>query len=139
MHCIGRLFHAQRWALPGQVLRLRAQSQAMSDTAHTLRQLLQQLEAEMRTASLWSAVPPSEQAMASTMPFMYDTLHIEEWLQWVFVPRLHALLDADAALPSSCSVQPLAEHEWTHRMPQGQHATVLELLAQIDATLTQSA
>ena len=36
-------------------------------------------------------------------------------------------------------VQPLAEHEWTHRMPQGQHATVLELLAQIDATLTQSA
>ena len=59
MYCIGRLFHAQRWALPGQVLRLRAQSQAMSDTAHTLRQLLLQLEAEMRTASLWSAVPPS--------------------------------------------------------------------------------
>ena len=64
----------------------------MSDTAHTLRQLLLQLEAEMRTASLGSAVPPSEQAMASTMPFMYDTLHIEEWLQWVFVPRLNLSL-----------------------------------------------
>ena len=36
----------------------------------------------------------------STMPFMYDTLQVEEWLQWVFVPRLHALLDANAPLPT---------------------------------------
>ena len=110
----------------------------MSDTPTTLRQQLQQLEAEMRAASLWSAQPPSAEAMASTMPFMYDTLQIEQWLQWVFVPRLHALLDANAALPGNCSVQPLAEHEWNSRMPNGTHAQALALLAQIDATLSQA-
>ena len=76
--------------------------------------------------------------MASTMPFMYDTLKVEEWLQWVFVPRLHALLDAQAPLPNSCSVQPLAEHEWTHRFPHGKHASALQLLAEIDATLSKA-
>lgn len=109
----------------------------MSDTPTTLRQQLQQLEVELRAASLWSAQPPTEQAMASTMPFMYDTLRIEEWLQWVFVPRLHALLDADAGLPGNCSVQPLAEHEWNHRLPHGTHSKALQLLADIDTTLSQ--
>lgn len=109
----------------------------MSDTPTTLRQQLQQLEAEMRAASLWSAQPPAPEAMASSMPFMYDTLQIEQWLQWVFVPRLHALLDAHAALPSNCSVQPLAEHEWNNRLPNGTHGKALQLLAEIDATLSQ--
>lgn len=110
----------------------------MSDINTLLRQQLQQLETELRAASLWSAQPPSEAAMASTMPFMYDTLQIEEWLQWVFVPRLHALLDANAGLPGSCSVHPLAEHEWTNRLPNGTHGAALKLLAEIDATLTKA-
>ena len=111
---------------------------SMSDTPTLLRQQLQQLEAEMRAASLWSAQAPSEQAMASTMPFMYDTLQIEEWLQWVFVPRLHALLDANADLPGNCSVHPLAEHEWTNRLPNNTHSAALKLLAAIDATLSKA-
>ena len=111
---------------------------AMSDTSTLLRQQLQQLEAELRAASLWSAQPPSAEAMASAMPFMYDTLQIEEWLQWVFVPRMHALLDANAGLPDSCSVHPLAEHEWTNRLPHRTHGAALQLLADIDATLTKA-
>ena len=110
----------------------------MSDTPTLLRQQLQQLEAEMRAASLWSAQPPSDEAMSSTMPFMYDTLQIEEWLQWVFMPRLHALLDANAPLPTSCSVHPLAEHEWTNRLPNGTHGAALKLLCEIDANLTKA-
>lgn len=109
----------------------------MSDQHQLLRQQLQQLEAAMRTASLWSAAPPSNEAMASSMPFMYDTLLVEEWLQWVFMPRLHALLDAQSGLPGNCSVHPLAEHEWTHRFPQGTHGAALQLLADIDQTLSQ--
>jgi uncharacterized protein YqcC (DUF446 family) len=111
----------------------------MSDTHTTLRHQLEQLEAALRAASLWGAQAPSEQAMASTMPFMYDTMPVEQWLQWVFLPRMHALLDAQAALPTSCSVQPLAEHEWNGRFPQGAHSPALQLLADIDATLSQQA
>lgn len=109
----------------------------MSDTSTTLRQLLEQLEAEMRAAALWSAQPPSPEALSSTIPFMYDTLEIEQWLQWVFLPRLHALLDANAPLPNNCSVHPLAEYEWNKRLPSNAHATALAVIAQIDTTLTQ--
>ena len=108
----------------------------MSNTSTTLRQQLQQLEAELRAASLWEQLPPSEQAMASTMPFMYDTLRVEQWLQWVFMPRLHALIDANAQLPGNCSVHPLAEHEWTNRLAHLPHQKALALLAEIDRTLS---
>lgn len=110
--------------------------QAPLSPQHTLlREQLNQLTEALRAASLWSTTPPSEEAMASTMPFMYDTLKLEEWLQWVFIPRLHALIDGAQALPTSCSVQPLAEHEWTQRAVPG-HTTALKLLADIDANLT---
>ena len=111
----------------------------MSEICTTLRQHLQQLEADMRMASLWSEQPPSEAAMASTMPFMYDTMMVEQWIQWVFIPRMHALLDAQATLPSSCSVQPLAEHEWNGRFPQGLHGAALARLTLIDAALSGNA
>ena len=110
--------------------------QGMSNISSTLRQQLQQLEAELRAASLWSAQPPSPEAMASTMPFMYDTLLLEQWLQWVFVPRMHALLDAQAALPGTCSVHPLAEHEWSSRLGHVRYQAALAVLAEIDRTLS---
>src|SRR5256885_17015405 len=48
-----------------------------TDTTHQkLLDQLQQLEDELRSQSLWSAVAPSPEAMASTMPFMYDTLKL---------------------------------------------------------------
>lgn len=110
-------------------------SSSLTPQHQSLRTQLQQLETAMRSAGLWDALPPSEQAMASTMPFMYDTLQIEQWLQWVFVPRLHALIDGGHPLPGECSVQPLAEHEWTQRsVPQ--HQSALRLLAEIDALLS---
>lgn len=109
---------------------------ASNNSQHqALRQQLQQLEAELRVASLWSEVPPSEAALASTLPFMYDTLQIEEWLQWVFVPRLHALMDGGHPLPGECSVHPLAEHEWTRRALL-QRAAALRVLAQVDSILS---
>lgn len=115
-----------------------AKLQPMSDQPTLVRQQLQQLEAEMRAAALWNALPPSDAAMASTLPFMYDTMLVEEWLQWVFIPRMHALLDAEAGLPGNCSVHPLAEHEWTSRFPNGTHGAALQLLADLDRTLSQA-
>lgn len=132
----GKPYEGNDGDLPGYAGRRKISG--MSDTSTLLRERLQQLEAAMRAASLWGAQPPSEEALASTMPFMYDTLQIEQWLQWVFMPRLHAMLDAGAAWPASCSVQPLAEHEWSNRFPSGSHVAALALLAQIDAAITEA-
>ena len=108
----------------------------MSDIEHTLREQLLALEAEMRAADLWGAAPPSDEAMQSTLPFMFDTLRIEQWLQWVFLPRMHALLDARGALPGACGIHPLAEHEWQTRQLDPWPGAVLARLLQIDALLS---
>ena len=102
-----------------------------------VRSLLDALARELQTEQLWDAQPPSEQALASTVPFMFDTLRIEQWLQWVFVPRVHALLDAGAPLPGNCSIHPLAEHQWSSRDKQALPKKALSPLEQIDTRMSQ--
>ncbi|WP_280187613.1 YqcC family protein [Delftia sp. PS-11] len=107
----------------------------MPDAPHQpLLDHLQQLEDEMRRQNLWSPTAPSAQAMASTMPFMYDTLKLHEWLQWVFLPRLRAVVDAGGQLPCQSHVHPLAEHEWSQPV-EFDKRHLLALLLRIDETL----
>jgi len=56
--CTGKPYEGNNGALSG--IGGRRKIAAMSDTTTLLRQQLQQLEAELRAASLWSAQPPSE-------------------------------------------------------------------------------
>ncbi len=99
-----------------------------------IREHLQQLEAELQVQKLWSAAAPDPKALESTTPFMYDTLKLHEWLQWVFIPRLRAVIEAKGSLPHQSHVYPLADHEWQQRNDfDKQH--LLRLLNRIDATL----
>ena len=107
---------------------------APTQTNVQLQELLAQLEVELRAQQLWSAVAPSNEALSSVMPFMYDTLKLSEWLQWVFVPRLRALLDANGQLPFQSNIHPLAEHEWVKGV-EFETRELLLLLASIDRAL----
>ncbi|MDU5698609.1 MAG: YqcC family protein [Haemophilus parainfluenzae] len=49
---------------------------------------LQQLQLAMQKLDLWQAVPPSQDAFLSEEPFAIDTMSPEEWLQWIFIPRM---------------------------------------------------
>jgi len=51
---------------------------------------LQQLQLAMQKLDLWQAVPPSQDAFLSEEPFAIDTMSPEEWLQWIFIPRMFA-------------------------------------------------
>lgn len=106
------------------------------DQRPSLRPLLHALEAALRDAGLWQEQPPTPQALASGLPFMVDTLRIEQWLQWILLPRLHALLDAQAPLPGACSVHPLAQYEWTQRGCGPTSQAVLAALLAIDGYLS---
>ncbi|MDF2445941.1 MAG: hypothetical protein K0S46_1177 [Moraxellaceae bacterium] len=99
-----------------------------------MRNLLQEVEAEMRACGLWSAAPPSAAAMNSVMPFMYDTLRLHQWLQWVFLPRTRAVIDAGAALPGNCHIHALAEHEFA-RLEDIDTARLLDLVRQVDTLM----
>lgn len=68
----------------------------------SLRQVLEQ-------HALWEAVPPSTSALASQEPFCLDTLSATQWLQWIFIPRMHALLEANADLPRNFAITPYLE------------------------------
>ena len=71
---------------------------------------LQQLQLAMQKLDLWQAVPPSQDAFLSKEPFAIDTMSPEEWLQWIFIPRMFALLESGgAALPSKIAVSPYLE------------------------------
>ena len=105
-----------------------------STTHEQLLEHLRELESELQVQRLWGTAAPSAQAMASQLPFMYDTLQLHEWLQWVFLPRLRALIEARGSLAFPCNIHPLAEHEWLERQDfDKQH--LLTLLSRIDRVL----
>lgn len=65
--------------------------------------LLHQLETQLREHKLWQYTMPSEQALQSAEPFAIDTLHPHEWLQWIFIARMHALVKNNQPLPRGFS------------------------------------
>lgn len=95
--------------------------------------IMQAIETELRSLGLWSDTLPSQQALQSTMPFMYDTLKLHQWLQFIFLPRTQALIAQGGTLPGNCHIHPLAEHEFAKL--ELEHGTLLDLIRQMDNVL----
>lgn len=72
-----------------------------------VRQRLYDIEQAMRDAEIWQ--PPARAAFDSVEPFCIDTMDAQQWLQWVLLPRTHALLDRDAPLPERFALTPYFE------------------------------
>lgn len=70
------------------------------------------LESEMRAIGWWQEARPSEAALASRQPFCVDTMTFSEWLQWVYVPKMRALLLTAAPLPTHSGLLPMAQEAW---------------------------
>lgn len=70
---------------------------------------LNQLEVGLRDLGLWSDERPTAEALASTLPFCYDTLELEQWLQFVFLGRMREILEQGDCLPDSCAIHPYVE------------------------------
>ncbi|AHG19228.1 hypothetical protein Z042_06050 [Chania multitudinisentens RB-25] len=100
-----------------------------------IRHSLQSIEQAMRDLALWQTEPPEAEAFASTEPFCVDRMLAEEWLQWVLLPRMHALLDTKAQLPTSFMIAPYFDVALKHKQPGC--APLLELLQRLDALLNK--
>ncbi|MDP8101172.1 YqcC family protein [Phocoenobacter atlanticus] len=74
-----------------------------------IRQHLNELQIVMQLHHLWESISPSPQDLANDQPFCIGTLSATQWLQWVFIPRINALLDANAELPVNFSITPYLE------------------------------
>lgn len=104
----------------------------MSQQAEALHHLLLRLEQALKQCHLWRSEPPAPEAFLSTQPFCVDTMSFAEWLQWVFVARLRALLEAQRPLPQGSQVAPLAAELWKGQ-PEALH--LCPVLEKIDACL----
>lgn len=104
-------------------------------TAQRLTSLLQQLEDTLRLLGLWQSAAPSALAMQSTVPFCYDTMPLTSWLQFVFLPKMQALLASGSALPANLSIVPLAEMLYADQLPAYQ--PLLSVLHELEQCLNQ--
>ncbi|WP_198782853.1 YqcC family protein [Shewanella putrefaciens] len=98
------------------------------------RTKLAQISDCLRQAGLWSTTAPSVQAMASTAPFACDLMPLEQWLQFIFIPRMQALIDAGQPLPSQIAIAPMAQHVWQN---MGQLQLLIGVLNELDMLLNE--
>lgn len=108
----------------------------MDARVNALAEHLLLIERELRVLGWWQEQAPSTEALASQEPFCVDTLTFEQWLQWIFLPRMKQLLEAGAALPSVSGIQPMAE--MVYREQSGVARRLLELLGEFDRLLTRT-
>ncbi|MGB7800753.1 YqcC family protein [Buttiauxella sp.] len=74
-----------------------------------VRQHLNIIEQVLRDHHHWQGCAPGAEAFESTQPFCLDTLQPTEWLQWVLIPRMHAMIEARLPLPVDFAIAPYYE------------------------------
>lgn len=98
--------------------------------------LLNQLRQELKSLTLWQSNQPSLRAMASTLPFHYDTLTFEQWLQFVFIESINLLIDNKQPLPSKILLLPMAEESFKNL--GNQTNKLLDVIGQFDSLFSSS-
>lgn len=80
---------------------------------------------ELQNLNFWQPSPPEAEAFLSEQPFALDTMQPHEWLQWIFIPRIQALIDAKSEIPK------FALHPYFEEAFKQQEIEVDDLLALI--------
>ncbi|KMT65297.1 YqcC family protein [Catenovulum maritimum] len=102
----------------------------MKTTIDTLTALFTELESKLKQANLWASQAPSTEALASQQPFCIDTLKFEQWLQFIFLPKMQYLVAQKLELPKSLCLLPIAEQVYSST--QTEHIDLLSTIKQID-------
>lgn len=93
------------------------------------------IERELRVQGWWREQPPSAEDLASVEPFCVDTLDFEQWLQFIFLPRMKQILEQDLPLPNASGILAMAEMVYADRVAQS--AGLRVLLSEFDQLITQ--
>ncbi|WEJ71462.1 YqcC family protein [Pseudomonas sp. PSE14] len=92
------------------------------------------IEQEMRGIGLWGSETPSPERLSSHEPFCVDTLALEEWLQWIFLPRMKQIVESGADLPAASGIREIAEEAYA---TEGARVLrLLEALGEFDRLIT---
>lgn len=107
----------------------------MQSMYREVNQALQALAQDLKDLELWQEQAPPPEHLASQQPFCIDTLTFSQWLQFVFLNRMQALVDGQQPLPAQCGIAPMAEEYFK---PMALDASVLiQRLETIDRILSR--
>lgn len=98
-------------------------------------QMLTDIESLMKEYDLWSAMPPELSALESCEPFCIDTMMPETWLQWIFIPKMMAILENQQTLPTNMAIAPYFEVSFSQR--GGDYQLLLTVLQNLDELLNK--
>lgn len=100
-----------------------------------VRARLDAVVAAMRSNGVWDVERPADDAFVDMGAFGTRTMAFEQWLRWVFVPNVEALIASDGPWPdgSSVAAQAAREHGWGGGDAVG---ALVEPLAQFDRLFT---
>jgi len=104
------------------------------DQRQRAARLLERIEAELNCLGLWQTHYPSAQALESVEPFAMDTLDFHQWLQFIMLPRMWAMLDGEHPLPQNIAVSPMATHVYREELEH--HEGLISSLREFDVLLS---
>lgn len=106
----------------------------MSADKSSVADAMLDLEKALREAELWADHSPQPEQMLSDQPFSYDVMTLQEWLQWIFIPRMKAIIESAASLPHVSNIYPYAE-ETIAKLPNNTDA-IMHALKHLDELLS---
>lgn len=101
----------------------------------TIQSLLTDVAQHLQALQCWDSEAPTAEALASTVPFAADSLELYQWLQWIFIPKMQAMLEQGPVPAMACGIAPMAEEWLKTRSIQG-HA-LIACLKELDAALSR--
>lgn len=114
-------------------LKLRSTRLKTMSKSQAVSQSIEAIRCEMKRLSLWESSPPSHEALSSQQPFCIDTLEFAQWIQWILIPRLEAILKTNIPLPDSSAIHPYAEEALKRRSDSAQ---LIAQIKQLDNALS---
>lgn len=106
-------------------------------TITTLQSHLDNLARELQRAELWDAQAPAAHQLMSVEPFCVDTLAFEQWLQWIFIPKMGDMLNSPSfnGLPNRSNIHAMADHVFKDYAQETD--AICQIISEIDASLNQ--
>jgi len=102
----------------------------MSEVHDEVARHLDAIEAELRTLGWWDTERPSPEAFEFQQAFAIDTMAYAQWLVFVFVPNVRAIIDDEGSFPTTSYVGTQAVREFDGQWEANE---LTSLLADFDA------
>jgi uncharacterized protein YqcC (DUF446 family) len=105
----------------------------MQPNSNVVQSSIEAVEAEMRRIGAWQDQPLADAQYDFHAAFASDTMAFEQWLQFVFIPRVRSIIVDGGEFPSRSEVSAQAFREWVAWGNRQDVESLIERLREFDA------